>query len=131
MLVVLLLVNVINNGGILLDWQMKKLKYVLALAILAQSTPAYADQEEVLLTVLLELLTVVALGFVVFAIHLDRIGKLILAIICLSAVVLTFLATDELPFDENQVTINLLVVGVPLVACLVGYYALRNRFGKK
>lgn len=123
--------NVINNGGILLDWQMKKLKYVLALAILAQSTPAYADQEEVLLTVLLELLTVVALGFVVFAIHLDRIGKLILAIICLSAVVLTFLATDELPFDENQVTINLLVVGVPLVACLVGYYALRNRFGKK
>jgi len=110
---------------------MKKLKYVLALAILAQSTPAYADQEEVLLTVLLELLTVVALGFVVFAIHLDRIGKLILAIICLSAVVLTFLATDELPFDENQVTINLLVVGVPLVACLVGYYALRNRFGKK
>jgi len=131
LLVVLLLVNVINNGGILLDWQMKKLKYVLALAILAQSTPAYADQEEVLLTVLLELLTVVALGFVVFAIHLDRIGKLILAIICLSAVVLTFLATDELPFDENQVTINLLVVGVPLVACLVGYYALRNRFGKK
>ena len=120
-----------GNGGILLNWRMKKLKYILALAILVQSTPAYADHEEGLIPLFFGLLTIVVLAFVLYAVHLNRIGKLILAIICLFAIVLTFRAVDSLSLFDDMVTINLLVVGVPLAACFVGYYALRNRFGKK
>src|SRR5690349_14316059 len=110
---------------------MKKLKYILALAILTQSTLAYADHEEGLIPFFFGLLTIVVLAFVLYAVRLNGIGKLILAIICLIAIILTFMAVDSLPLLDYMVTINLLVVGVPIVACIVGYYALRNRFGKK
>ena len=110
---------------------MKKLKYIFVLAILAQSTPAYADHEEGLMPLFFGFLTVVVLAFVLFAVQLNRIGKLLLAIICLLAIVLTFSAVDSLSLLDHLVTINLLVVGVPIGACIVGYYALRNRFGKK
>jgi hypothetical protein len=120
-----------GNGGILLNWRMKKLKYILALALLAQSTPAYADHEEGLMPLFLGSLTVIVLAVVVFGAPLNRIGKLILATICLFAIVLTFSAVDSLPLLDYLATINLLVVGVPTMACIIGYYALRNRFGKK
>jgi uncharacterized membrane protein YhhN len=110
---------------------MKKLKYVLVLAMLAQSTPAYADHEEVIGTLLLELLTLVVLAVAIFAIRLNRIGKLLFAVICLSAIVLTFFACNAMPYHKYQTTINSLVTDVPLVVGFTTYYALRNRFGKK
>ena len=110
---------------------MKKPKYVLALALSAQSTLAFAHGEEVLVTFFLELLTFVILAFALFTINLNRIGKLILGVICALTIALTFIATNRLPYTKYQNTINLLVVGAPLTAGAICYITLRNRFGKK
>jgi lipopolysaccharide export LptBFGC system permease protein LptF len=75
---------------------MKQLKYIFVLAILAQSTPAYADHEEGLIPMFLGFLTILVLAVTLFAVRLNRIGKLLLAIICLLAIVLTFSAVDSL-----------------------------------
>lgn len=108
-----------------------KHKYILALALSAQSTLAFAHGEEVFVTFFLELLTFVVLGFVLFTINLNRIGKRILGIACALAIVLTSIATNRLPYIKYQNTINLLAVGVPMTAGVICYFTLRSRFGKK
>lgn len=110
---------------------MKKQKNIFLLLLLASPLTVFAHGEEVLLTVFLELLLIVILVIGLLTINLNGKGKLIIGGLYILAVVLTFIITNSLPYNQYRTMINFLVVFVPLTIGVISYIGLKNRFQKE
>jgi len=89
-----------------------------------------AHGQDAFVTVYFGLVTLLILIVATFAIKLTWKGKLIFFVIWILATVLTWIATDELPYDRNKALINFAVIVVPFVIAGLGYVVLKKRFKK-
>ena len=113
------------------ELKMKKLKQIFSLLLLASPLTAFAHGAEVLLTVFLEFLVIVILVIGLLTVNLNGKGKLIIGVIYILAVVITFIITNSLPYNQYRTLINILVVFVPLTIGAISYIGLKNKFQKE
>lgn len=111
--------------------KMKKIRNGLFSILLIFPMTAFAHGEEVLLTLLLEFIVLLTFAIGLFIINLNGKGKLIIGAICIMTIVLTFIVTNRLPYNEYRTLINIIVVAVPLTVGAISYLGLRNRFQKE
>lgn len=110
---------------------MKKIKHILSVLLLASPLTALAHGEEVLVTIFLEFIVFVILVAGLLTMKLNWIGKLIFGGVGILAIVLTSVATDDLPYNQYRTMINIVVVFVPLTIMALSYLGLKNKFQKK
>jgi hypothetical protein len=113
------------------ELKMKKIKHIFSLLLLASPLTAFAHGEQVLLTVFLEFVIVVILVIGLLIINLNGKGKLIIGGIYILAVVLTFIITNSLPYNQYRTMINILVFFVPLTIGVISYIGLKDKFQKE
>jgi hypothetical protein len=111
--------------------KMKKLKHILSLLLLISPLTAFAHGEEVLVTLFLEFIVVVILVIGLLTIKLNGTGKFIIGGIYVLAIVLSFMITNSLPYDQYRTMINIVVVVVPMTLGLISYVGLKNKFPKE
>lgn len=107
-----------------------KLKPILAILVFLTPLKAFAHGEEFFTTVFIEL-TLLAVFIAILVFMKIRIeGKLIIGGLYLLATYLVFKQIDNLPYRQNVIFINVLVLVIPSTVFLVSYLALRKRFKK-
>ena len=99
--------------------------------LLTSPLNAFAHREEVMITLLLEFVTIVIFLTILFNINLKAKGKMILATIYAVSAILTFRLVDNIPYNQNMTLINIIVVVVPLVIVYGTYRGLKVRFKKE
>src|ERR1043166_9444264 len=110
---------------------MKNLKRALLTAILISPLTALAHGEEVLFTLFIQLGLIIIFGLVLWTIKLNLKGKLILGTIFILTTLLTFKLVDNLPYNEYETIINVVIIVVPLTIVSISYMGLKTRFQKK
>jgi hypothetical protein len=110
---------------------MEKVRNGLFSVLLLAPMTAFAHGEEVLLTLLLEVIVLLTFTIVLFMINLNAKGKLIIGAISIMTIVSTFIVANKLPYNKYQTLINTVVVAVPVTVGVISYLGLRNRFQKE
>jgi hypothetical protein len=110
---------------------MEEIRYGLFFVIFVAPMTAYAHGEEVLLTLLLEFVVLSTFAVWLFIINLSKRGKFIFGAICIVAIVLTFMVTNSLPYNQYRILINIIIVAVPLTVGVICYLSLKERFQKR
>ena len=110
---------------------MKIYKQFLLGILLTSPLNAFAHGEEVMITFLLEFVTIVIFLTILFNIKLKAKGKMILVTVYAVSAILTFRLVDNIPYKQNITLINIIVVVVPLVIVYGTYLGLKVRFKKE
>lgn len=108
-----------------------KPRHVSLLFLLVTPLTVFAHGQEVLLTVFLELASILIFVIGLFAIDLNGKGKLIVGGIYLLVTFVMFMVINLLPYRDYQTIINIIVVVLPFSAGLISYIKLRDRFQKE
>lgn len=103
-------------------------------ALLLSPSMAFAHGEEILGTVVIDILHIIILILVLFVLKLNRIAKLLIILIYMAVVFgLNFWINSMKLSDyrESMPLINFVLFLVPFIALILPYYALKNKFGNK
>lgn len=110
---------------------MTRTRNALIMLLLTSPFTVLAHGEEVLLTVLLDVIVVfsilICIGFLKWKIS----GKILLLFTLVVSLFLTFIAVGDLPYQKNATVINILSVAIPLISVLGVYLLLRKNFSKQ
>lgn len=110
---------------------MKTLKLIFLSVFLVMPMAAFAHGEEVLTTIFLEFIVFIILVVGLLIIDFSRKGKLIICVLYILVATLAFLSMNNLPYNQYQTMINIVIVVAPLSTFAIGYIGLKNRLKKR
>lgn len=93
-------------------------------------TLSYASGGDVLGTLWLMLVVIVAFILVLIFADINWKGKIFLTVLFVIAEAVSIILTNDMTFRENMVKINIITVAVPIGTLLVSYLGLRQKFKK-
>ncbi|AKQ47317.1 hypothetical protein TH63_19385 [Rufibacter radiotolerans] len=110
---------------------MKSRKAVLLALLLIIPTLSFAHGEEIIYTLLIEVIVFFAFIIVLFLVRLNIKGKGILAAIYALTTLIMFSKINNIPFIQNMNLINWALVLVPCAVLALSYVCLRPKFYKQ
>jgi hypothetical protein len=108
--------------------KMKNIKKALLCILLITPMVAVAHGEEVIYTLFIQIVSVIICLIVLISVKISATSRSIVLGIYLLSVVAVFCITNNLPFRENMLLINLSVAFIPFIVAVLTYFLLR--FGK-
>jgi hypothetical protein len=107
-----------------------KPRYFSLLLLLICPLTVFAHGQEVLVTFVLELASILIFVTALVAVDLNGKGKLIVGGIYLVTTIVMFMGLELLPHREYQTIINIIVVVFPFSIGFISYIKLREKFQK-
>ncbi|WP_343633857.1 hypothetical protein [Fluviicola sp.] len=92
---------------------------------------AFANGQEVLVSLFYDLLTLIALTIFIACIKWKSAGKTLLAVVLVVSFCTVFSITGKMPYNRNKLLIDSLCIGVPLVSVLATFLIFRRKFRLK
>jgi hypothetical protein len=108
---------------------MRSPKGVILFCFLLLPAWAFAHGEEVLVPFFILVISVIHFLIFILLIKLPYTTKALLATVYVVAIFAVIVATNNLPFQENMVLINLLIGGTPVLSVILAYvlFQLKNK----
>jgi hypothetical protein len=107
---------------------MKNLKFALLSILMILPLMAFADHEEVLITVFIQAISIIIFPIVLLAVKLKVRHKVILALVYIVITVLIWIITNQIPYRDNMTIINLLIALGPFAGVAIAYlFIARNK----
>jgi len=104
---------------------MKDKKIALLSILMLLPLTVLADGEEVLIPFSILIIEIVIFFIVIVAIKIKAWWKSILIVVYFLSIVGAFYFTNNMPFRDNEVKINIILTVIPLVAVIVTYMILK------
>jgi prolipoprotein diacylglyceryltransferase len=110
---------------------MKQNKYFLGFFLLCLPFSSYASGQSVLTLIGLELVLIIIFIILLLTLKINLKGKGILIFIFLLTHLAIYKFIEELPYTENQILINSITIGIPVLSILISYLIIRKKYEKK
>ena len=111
--------------------KLKKINKIVLVGTLMLPSVAFAHGEEVIWSlisqIIILILVLVAIGLIKWKLK----GKLFLIFLYFLSIFLTELYTFNLPYSQNEILINFLLLFIPIIVISVSYFTFRKKFKKK
>lgn len=101
---------------------MKQDKYILGLFLLCLPISTYASGQNALTLIGLELILIIIL----LKLKINLKGKGILIFIFLLTHLVIYKLIEKLPYTENQILINSITIGIPILSVLISYLIIKK-----
>ena len=107
---------------------MKLNKTALNLLLFGLPLSSYASGQNVLTLIGLEIILLLVFIFLLFTLKITLRGKSILVLIFVLTHIGIYTIVGKLPYNENQILINTLIFGLPILTVIITYLLIRKKF---
>jgi|TARA_B110000908_G_C9800633_1_gene248448 hypothetical protein len=107
---------------------MKQNKYILGLFLLCLPFSSYASGQNVLTLIGMELFLIIIFIIILLTLKINLKGKGILVFVFILSHLIIYKLTEKLPYTENQILINSLTIGIPILSVLISYLIIRKKY---
>ena len=107
---------------------MKQNKYILGFFLLCLPISGYASGQNVLTLIGLELFLIIVFIIILLTLKINLKGKGIILFVFILSHLIIYKLTEKLPYTENQLLINSLTIGIPILSVLISYLIIRKKY---
>jgi len=107
---------------------MKLNRYILGIFLLCLPFSSYASGQNVLTLIGLELFLIIIFIIILLTLKINLKGKGILIFVFILSHLIIYKFTEKLPYTENQILINSITIGIPILSLLIAYLIIRKKY---
>jgi hypothetical protein len=108
---------------------MNRLKNTLLILLLILPFSSFAHGEEILYMVFSQFLSFLIFIILIVALKIKLKSKILLSGIYLFTVYATWIAINKMPYRENMIKINLIVI-IPTIAFIISFFIIKSRLNR-